>query len=177
MLMDILMESLMSMDEDTLDYVLESCSDEEIGILMEVVGEFKTVDDNADIDQLRSGYALDNRNGIKGFIKSFRDSGADKWKYLKHDMKTEAARIKHNLRGAGNDVGVQLAQHDLAGLHKKINDYAKTHTDPKDFDNKSNAKIREFDNELNDAMKNNANVTRNEKSLSYKIGNILHPVK
>ncbi len=33
MLMDILMESLMSMDEDTLDYVLESCSDEEIDII------------------------------------------------------------------------------------------------------------------------------------------------
>ena len=33
MLMDILMESLMSMDEDTLDYVLESCSDEEIELI------------------------------------------------------------------------------------------------------------------------------------------------
>ncbi len=39
MLMDILMESLMSMDEDTLDYVLESCSDEELGIIDDMVME------------------------------------------------------------------------------------------------------------------------------------------
>ena len=39
MLMDILMESLMAMDDDSLEYVLESCSDEELEIIDNMVTE------------------------------------------------------------------------------------------------------------------------------------------
>ena len=44
MLTEILMESLMSMDEDTLDYVLESCSDEEIELIDDMVTEARIED-------------------------------------------------------------------------------------------------------------------------------------
>ena len=54
MLTEILMESLMSMDDDTLDSVLESCSDEELEIIDIAVESFLSPKDKKDIDTIDS---------------------------------------------------------------------------------------------------------------------------
>ena len=54
MLTEILMESLMSMDDDTLDSVLESCSDEELEIIDIAVESFLSPKDKKDIDAIDS---------------------------------------------------------------------------------------------------------------------------
>lgn len=54
MLTEILTESLMSMDDDTLDSVLESCSDEELEIIDIAVESFLSPKDKKDIDMINS---------------------------------------------------------------------------------------------------------------------------
>ena len=54
MLMDILMEALMSMDEDTLDSVLESCDAEELEIIDDMVMERTFFDDNGNPPSYRN---------------------------------------------------------------------------------------------------------------------------
>ena len=69
MLMDILMESLMSMDDDTIDSVLESCSDEELAFVDEAMemskADFKAENANTfrHNDHLKS-FRLDNGTGL-----------------------------------------------------------------------------------------------------------------
>ncbi len=77
MLMDILMESLMSMDEDTLDYVLESCSDEEIELIDDMVMEASqpmSAQDKEDFDFINKVQRqASSKDGWAGVDKSDRD--------------------------------------------------------------------------------------------------------
>lgn len=97
---EILITALSEIDDDTLNYILESCTEDELNYIDMAIEAIS----DADRDQLRSGYKLDTHNGIGGFVKSFRDSGADKWKNLAHDAKTEFTRVKNNLKGDGGEV-------------------------------------------------------------------------
>ena len=193
MLMDILMESLMSMDEDTLDYVLESCSDEEIDIIDSAMEEIS----KADADQLRSGYKLDTHNGVKGFINSFKNSGNDKWKNLAHDIKTNIVRIKNNLRGDGSTVSSRLGDRAADAANKRIDDKLVGHrrrvndvdslmgqTTDQDTRNKlaerhdkiekNMANLNKMrDNAMNQARTNDTDFKHNNNSWSYKLGNYL----
>lgn len=109
---EILISALSEFDDNTLNYILESCNEDELNYIDMAI---EAVSD-ADSKRLSSGYKLDNHNGIKGFIKSFRDSGADKWKNLAHDIGTHATRIKYNLRGEGDDAASRFATGDLEKL-------------------------------------------------------------
>ena len=58
MLMDILMEALMSMDDESLDYVLESCDAEELEIIDSAMEEFNRTTGNPTSAGFRNGQGL-----------------------------------------------------------------------------------------------------------------------
>ena len=185
MLMDILMESLMSMDEDTLDYVLESCSDEEIDIISSAMEEIS----QADANQIKSGYKLDTRHGVKGFVNSFKNSGSDRWKSLAHDIKTHIVRIKNNLKGEGNSVsshfGDAAAEKEDARIDRKVqrnyDRMGKLMTQPSRENDRERYMIQDNTDklegsriELRDrARAKDPNFQHNNNSWSYKLGNYL----
>lgn len=152
---EILMSALSELDDDTLDYIIESCTDDELEYLSAVIEEIS----GEDWQQLNSGYKLDMHNGVKGFVKSFKNSGKDRWKNLAHDAKTEVARIKNNLKGDAGNVSLRLADKDFK-------QYKETH--PDDF--KPGQPNRALNDQENKVIDQNKDVQRNRKSLSYKVG-------
>ena len=111
---EILMSALSELDDDTLDYIIESCTDDELEYLSAVIEEISP----SDADQLISGYKLDVHNGVKGFVKSFKNSGKDKWKNLAHDAKTEIARVKNNLKGEPENTSFRLGEKSSLAYQK-----------------------------------------------------------
>ena len=76
MLTEILMESLMSMDEDTLDYVLESCDDSEIELISEAT-RMLTKSDKDDIDTIERIQRKARSSGWGNVPKVDRDKFVD----------------------------------------------------------------------------------------------------
>lgn len=148
---EILISALSEFDDDTLEYILESCTEDELNYIDMAIEEMMSP---SDVDQLASGYKLDIHNGVKGFIKSFKNSGKDKWKNLAHDTKTEIARIKNNLKGDPENTSLRLGE-------KSSMAYQNTH---KMDDSPESSKA------LLNAYKSDKDYQRNTNSLSYKIG-------
>ena len=200
---EILISALSEFDDNTLNYILESCTEDELNYIDMAIEEVS----DADSKRLSSGYKLDNHNGIKGFIKSFRDSGADKWKNLAHDIGTHATRIKYNLRGEGDDAASRFATGDLEKLRdarartqqrvtnalknlaNRREEARKTYGDNaseyKTADDKYKKVVAYANKKAHDhlyrsrsrVIKNNMDFRSNRGSLSYKIGNGLKAIR
>ena len=118
---EILMSALSELDDDALNYILESCTEDELNYIDMAI---EAVSD-ADRDQLRSGYKLDVHNGLGGLVKSFKNSGTDKWKNLAHDAKTEFTRVKNNLKGDGDQTTVHFGDNAAQKVKNAYDDSLK----------------------------------------------------
>ena len=194
---EILITALSEIDDNTLNYILESCTEDELNYIDMAIEEVS----DADRDRLSSGYKLDAHNGVKGFVKSFRDSGADKWKNLAHDIGTHATRIKNNLKGDGDQVSSRLGDKDAAKKDEQLTsrllkhrDRARNYNDLSERSNvqtESNKWKRKRDNTLNRmteigdvreklldrARQNSVDAKANNNSLSYRLGNGLKTLR
>ena len=111
MLMDILMEALMSMDDESLDYVLESCNDEELEIIsdaMEASTEM-TAKDKEDFDFINKVQRqASSKGGWASVDKQDRDKFVDIMSKTKN-LKVLKKAKKLGEREANNDTKVQRA--------------------------------------------------------------------
>ena len=144
MLTEILMESLMSMDEDTLDYVLESCTDEEIDYVLERATRLaQTADDYYGCDT-DSPYGFKTMNTKNKKPRSSIKDKSDFAKYLKRSDPKEYERWDkiEKIRDIQSDARVN----GWASVPKKdreyyVNTIMKAKNDKKLYNDLKKAKI------------------------------------
>lgn len=146
MLTEILVEALTNMDYDTLEHVLESCSEEELAFVdeaMETVSEkdrailsrgYKVGDGkNVAEDLDKAGIHLLNRAVPGGKGPSFENlddyypkkkvtTSAKDLKNVAGDIKVDVVRIKNNLKGNGSEVSSILKKAKENEMRKKYKD-------------------------------------------------------
>ena len=130
MLMDILMESLMSMDEDTLDYVLESCSDEEMDIIDNMVME-----DYLSFSRplgVPGGYSIGHKNGrelcdfLKNTHREMKFAKAKKSQPLIDDINTQRQMAKGSIKKLATDLknsDPSIRKEQIHGMINGMRDY------------------------------------------------------
>lgn len=170
MLMDIILESLLYMDEDTRDYVLESCTDDELEIISEAVSEksaailkrgYKVGTGRHMLDDLSdAGIHLDPDHGcmdcppLRMIDVSIGDGthDTDKWqtaslkdigKYVVAGHEDRRLFRKGNLKNIAGDLKVDGTRiiNNLKGNGKEVSDMlSKTSSDSKKFNDGSISK-------------------------------------
>lgn len=121
MLMDILMESLLAMDEDILDYVLESCSDEEIELIDDMVMEMQIADRN---DPDVQDYVNKQRRQRKEVKERFANNDFLRRKVYGAFTKQNKdwCRTQQECTRTRNEIDDQIKRDHERMLHDGIND-------------------------------------------------------
>ena len=111
MLMDVIMESLLSMDDETLDYVLESCDDEELGLINDAM-ESISEKDREDFKFINKIQRYATSKGWGNIAKEDRDKFVDIMSNTENlDLLKKAVKI--GKREGGHDSEVRDAMKAL----------------------------------------------------------------